>query len=136
MPAKLRAMSKDAKEEKLIKKLNAKYQCIDNADSEIVPRMMKSTKSITTAAFADYHAHEAKKAKEAKKSSKPPSAWMAHLKAFYEKMKKSDPSYSYKSAMSDAKSTYTSVAKKPATKRVAKPKAPKPKPELFWAGRK
>lgn len=124
MPAK----SKMDKEEKLIAKLTKKYQCVDNADSEIVPRMMKSTKSITDAAFADYHAMEKKKAK------KPPTAWMTHLKAFYEKAKKSNPSYSYKSAMKDAKETYTSVVKKPATKR--KPKVAKAKPELFWEGRK
>lgn len=127
MPAK----PKMDKEEKKIARLTKLYQCSTDPNADVVPRMMKSTKSITTAAFANYHANEAKKAKEAKKSSKPPSAWMTHLKAFYEKAKKSNPSYSYKSAMSDAKKTYTSVAKKPATKRVAKPK-----PELFWEGRK
>jgi len=124
MPAK----SKMDKEEKLIAKLTKKYQCASDPNADVVPRMMKSTKSITDAAFADYHAMEKKKAK------KPPTAWMSHLKAFYEKAKKADPSYSYKSAMSDAKKTYTSVAKKPATKRVAR--VSKAKPELFWEGRK
>lgn len=34
------------------------------------------------------------------------SKWLTHLKAFYNEKKKTDKSYSYKSAMKDAAKTY------------------------------
>ena len=51
-----------------------------------------------------------------------PSAWVQHVKKFYEAKKKKDPSYKYSQAMKDAKSTYK---KKGAA---AKEEAPKKKP--------
>jgi hypothetical protein len=40
------------------------------------------------------------------------SAWINHVKKFYNDKKKSNPSYKYKNAMSDAKSTYKSHGSK------------------------
>ena len=34
------------------------------------------------------------------------SKWVEHVKAFYQKKKKSNPSYKYSQAMKDAKATY------------------------------
>jgi hypothetical protein len=43
-----------------------------------------------------------------------PSAWISHVKAFYQKKKKKNPAYKYSQAMKDARSTYKkkAVAKK------------------------
>ena len=37
------------------------------------------------------------------------SKWVEHVKAFYQKKKKSNPSYKYSQAMKDAKATYKKV---------------------------
>jgi hypothetical protein len=48
-----------------------------------------------------------KKAKNMrKKSPKKPTAWMEHVKAFYEEKKKADPNYKYSQALKGAKATY------------------------------
>ena len=46
------------------------------------------------------------KAKTKRKGAKKPSAWMEHVKAFYQEKKKEDPEYKYSQALKDAKSTY------------------------------
>jgi len=46
------------------------------------------------------------KAKTKRKGAKKPSAWMEHVKAFYQEKKKEDPGYKYSQALKDAKSTY------------------------------
>lgn len=38
------------------------------------------------------------------------SKWLSHLKAFYNNRRKTDKSYSYKSAMKDATKTYKNSA--------------------------
>tara|TARA_R110002096_G_scaffold122523_2_gene265432 strand:- start:270 stop:542 length:273 start_codon:yes stop_codon:yes gene_type:complete len=45
-------------------------------------------------------------AKPKASAGKPTGAWMAHVKKTHIAGKKKDPSYSYKSAMADAKKTY------------------------------
>ena len=46
------------------------------------------------------------KAKTKRKGDKKPSAWIEHVKAFYQEKKKEDPGYKYSQALKDAKSTY------------------------------
>ena len=46
------------------------------------------------------------KAKTKRRGAKKPTAWMEHVKAFYEEKKKEDPNYKYSQALKDAKATY------------------------------
>ena len=46
------------------------------------------------------------KAKTKRRGAKKPTAWMEHVKAFYEEKKKEDPDYKYAQALKDAKATY------------------------------
>jgi hypothetical protein len=46
------------------------------------------------------------KAKTKRRGAKKPTAWMEHVKAFYEEKKKEDPDYKYSQALKDAKATY------------------------------
>jgi hypothetical protein len=48
------------------------------------------------------------------------SAWINHVKKYYNDKKKSNPSYKYKNAMSDAKSTYKSNGGGTQTKKTRK----------------
>ena len=51
-----------------------------------------------------------------------PSAWVAHVKQFYQAKKKKDPNYKYSSAMKDARASYKKGGKAEAS---ADEKAPK-----------
>ena len=51
-----------------------------------------------------------------------PSAWVQHVKAYYQARKKKDPKYKYKSAMSDARATYKKKGAKAEEKTAEAPK--------------
>ena len=50
------------------------------------------------------------------------SAWIQHVKSFYQKKKKEDPSYKYSQAMKEARSTYKKKGSAAPAAEPAKPK--------------
>ena len=62
-----------------------------------------------------------------------PSAWVQHVKAYYQARKKKDATYKYKDAMSDARATYKKKGK--AEEKTAEP-APKKRKRRKLASKK